>query len=122
MTDKVDGTKTEDVAPQFQSASAGVKENTSAATDQGRDGVAEKQAMVEKLFRHTNVFLTENREDPLLVVESLAAIVVRYAALLGPVEQLPDRLLVLQALIGQECQQIEALAKAAQWEKKGSDA
>ena len=119
MTDKVDGTKTEVVAAQVQSPAAGPAEAVSAAPHNSEDGIAEKQAMVEKLFRHTNAFLAENRDDPLLVVEALAAIVVRYAALLGPVEQLPDRLTVLQALVAQECHQIQALAKAAEWEKKG---
>lgn len=68
--------------------------------------------MVEKLFRHTNEFLQENKDDPLLVVEALAAILVRYAALLGPVEQMPDRLSVLEGLISQECKQIQEIAQA----------
>ncbi len=84
----------------------------------GDDGLAEKQAMVEKLFRHTNTFLEQNRDDPLLVVEALAAILVRYAALLGPVEQMADRLAVLERLIGQECTQIQAIAKQQQADKK----
>ncbi len=78
----------------------------------GDDGVADKQQMVEKLFRHTNKFLEENKHDPLLVVESLAAILVRYAALLGPVEQMAARLAVLERLIGQECAQIQEIARA----------
>ena len=118
MMDKADTGKAGDVAAQSQSSSAGAAEAASAPAQQGADGIAEKQAMVEKLFRHTNTFLAENRDDPLLVVEALAAILVRYAALLGPVEQLPDRLSVLQALIAQECSQIEALATAAEWDKK----
>ncbi len=73
-----------------------------------------KQEMIERLFRHTNAFLAEHREDPLLVVEALAAILVRYAALLGPVEQLPARLTVLQKLIGLECQQIQEIANSGQ--------
>lgn len=119
MTDKVEGPRADDAAEQIQPPLAGRTDAVYAASHHSDDGVAEKQAMVEKLFRHTNAFLAENREDPLLVVEALAAIVVRYAALLGPVEQLPDRLTVLQALIAQECHQIEALAKAAEWEKRG---
>ncbi|MGE0860117.1 MAG: hypothetical protein AB7I01_11935 [Gammaproteobacteria bacterium] len=75
--------------------------------------------MVERLFRHTNAFLAEHREDPLLVVEALAAILVRYAALLGPVEQLPKRLEVLQTLIGLECRQIQEIADSGQWQGKG---
>ncbi len=122
MAEKVEKTSSDDVASQFQAPAAGVGETASGAPPPGDKSLAEKQAMVEKLFRHTNVFLAENRDDPLLVVESLAAIVVRYAALLGPVEQMPARLAVLQALIGQECQQVEALAKAAEWEKKGGAA
>ena len=72
----------------------------------------EKQEMVEKLFRHTNEFLQENKEDPLLVVEALAAILVRYTALLGPIEQIGDRLAVLERLISQESSQIQAIAKS----------
>lgn len=83
------------------------------------DGLAEKQQMVEKLFRHTNAFLAENKHDPLLVVEALAAILVRLAALLGPVEQMNDRLRVLERLIGQESAQIQEIAKSANWSKKG---
>ena len=82
------------------------------------DGLAEKQQMVEKLFHHTNQFLEENKRDPLLVVEALAAILVRYAALLGPVEQMDDRLSVLERLIGQECTQIKDIAKSKRYEKK----
>jgi hypothetical protein len=74
--------------------------------------LAEKQEMVEKLFRHTNDFLEANKEDPLLVVEALAAILVRYAALLGPVEQMDDRLNILERLVGQEIVQIKEIAKA----------
>ena len=86
----------------------------------GDAGLRDKQAVVEKLFRHTNAFLAEHRDDPLLVVEALAAILVRYAALLGPVEQMADRLAVLERLVGQECTQIQTVAKAAQWAKQGS--
>ncbi len=88
-------------------------------------GLAEKQEMVEKLFRHTNKFLEENKDDPLLVVEALAAILIRYTALLGPVEQLKDRLTVIERLIGQESAQIQEIAKsgaAADWSEKGEDA
>lgn len=77
-----------------------------------------KQEVVEQLFRHTNAFLAEHREDPLLVVEALAAILVRYAALLGPVEQLPKRLEVLQKLIGLECRQVQEIADSGQWQGK----
>ncbi|MDA0821371.1 MAG: hypothetical protein O3C28_02980 [Proteobacteria bacterium] len=83
------------------------------STPEMDDSVKEKQAMVEKLFRHTNEFLQQNKQDPLLVVEALAAILVRYAALLGPVEQMPARLAVLENLIGQECKQIQEIAQAA---------
>jgi hypothetical protein len=76
------------------------------------DDLAQKQEMVEKLFRHTNKFLEENKHDPLLVVEALAAILVRYTALLGPVEQMDDRLSVLERLIGQEIGQIQHIAKS----------
>jgi hypothetical protein len=76
------------------------------------EALKEKQEMVEKLFRHTNGFLQEHKQDPLLIVEALAAILVRYATLLGPVEQMADRLSVLEALIGQECTQIQEIAKA----------
>ena len=72
----------------------------------------EKQEMVEKLFRHTNEFLQEYKEDPLLVVEALAAILVRYTALLGPTEQIGDRLAVLERLISQESSQIQSIAKS----------
>ncbi len=72
----------------------------------------EKQEMVEKLFQHTNEFLQDNKEDPLLIVEALAAILVRYTALLGPVEQIGDRLAVLERLISQESAQIQAIAKS----------
>jgi hypothetical protein len=84
----------------------------------GDAGLTEKQQMVEKLFRHTNAFLQDNKDDPLLVVEALAAILVRYAALLGPVEQMADRLSVLERVIGQECAQIQEVAKAAEQSKK----
>ncbi len=88
--------------------------------DPGSDaaGLAEKQQMIEKLFQHTNQFLRENKHDPLLVVEALAAILVRYAALLGPVAQLSDRLAILEKLISQECAQIKELAKRADWAGK----
>lgn len=76
------------------------------------ESIAQKQEMVENLFRHTNEFLQENKDDPLLVVEALAAILVRYTALLGPVEQMPDRLAVIQRLIAQESVQIQEIAKA----------
>lgn len=118
MADKAETSKADDAATRPKSSSPATDQVASAAAQQGADGSAEKQVMVEKLFRHTNTFLAENRDDPLLVVEALAAILVRYAALLGPVEQLPDRLRVLQALIAQECSQIQALAKAAEWDKK----
>ena len=118
MADKAETSRADDAATRAKSSSPATGEAASAAAQQGADGIAEKQVMVEKLFRHTNTFLAENRDDPLLVVEALAAILVRYAALLGPVEQLPDRLSVLQALIAQECSQIQALAKAAEWDKK----
>lgn len=84
----------------------------------GGEGLTDKQQMVEKLFRHTNQFLEENKRDPLLVVEALAAILARYAALLGPVEQIDDRLSVLERLIGQECAQIKDIAKSNSYEKK----
>ena len=88
------------------------------------EGLVEKQQMVEKLFRHTNKFLEENKDDPLLVIEALAAILVRYTALLGPVEQLKDRLTVMARLIGQESAQIQESANsgaAANWSEKGED-
>ena len=87
-------------------------EATGTTQPTGDDGLAEKQQMVEKLFRHTNKFLEENKHDPLLVVEALAAILVRYAALLGPVEQMGARLAVLERLIGQECAQIQEIVQA----------
>lgn len=118
MTDKAEIGKADDLAARPATSPSGADEAAPAAAQQDADGIAAKQAMVEKLFRHTNTFLAENRDDPLLVVEALAAILVRYAALLGPVEQLPARLSVLQALISQECQQIQALAAAAEWDKK----
>ena len=74
--------------------------------------LAEKQDMVEKLFRHTNQFLEDNKHDPLLVVEALASILVRYAALLGPVEQMKDRLEVVERMIGLESAQIQKIAQA----------
>lgn len=77
------------------------------------DSLKEKQEMVEKLFRHMNDFLQENKQDPLLVVEALAAILIRYTALLGPVEQMADRLAVVERLIEQESAQIQKIAKAA---------
>ena len=79
--------------------------------DPAASELAEKQQMVEKLFRHTNKFLEENKRDPLLVVEALAAIVVRYAALFGPVAQMRDRLALLEGLIAQECLQIQEIAQ-----------
>ena len=81
------------------------------------EGLTEKQQMVEKLFRHTNQFLEQNKRDPLLVVEALAAILVRYAALFGPVEQMRDRLVLLEGLIEQECAQIQAIAKTQETSK-----
>ncbi len=90
---------------------------SAASQPAGDAGLSEKQAMVEKLFRHTNAFLADHRDDPLLVVEALAAILVRYAALLGPVEQIADRLTVLERLVGQECAQIQTVVKAADWVK-----
>ena len=95
-----------------------------AGRPESNEGLVEKQQMVEKLFRHTNKFLEENKDDPLLVVEALAAILVRYTALLGPVEQLKDRLTVMERLIGQESAQIQEIAKsgaAANWSEKGED-
>lgn len=77
-------------------------------------GLSEKQLMVEKLFRHTNQFLEAHKQDPLLVVEALAAILVRYTALLGPVDQMNDRLEVLERLIGLESNQIREIAKPAE--------
>jgi len=47
-----------------------------------------------------------------LVVEALAAILVRYTALLGPVEQMGARLDVLEGMIGKESEAIQAVAKA----------
>ena len=87
-------------------------DDTRAKPTTSPNGLAEKQEMVEKLFRHTNDFLEANKEDPLLVVEALAAILVRYAALLGPVEQMDDRLDILERLIGQEVTQIKEIAKS----------
>ncbi len=95
-----------------------------ASQPESAEGLAAKQQMVEKLFRHTNKFLEENKDDPLLVVEALAAILVRYTALLGPVEQLKDRLTVIERLIGQESAQIQKIAEsgaAANWSEKGED-
>jgi hypothetical protein len=74
--------------------------------------LAGKQDMVEKLFRHTNQFLEDNKHDPLLVVEALASILVRYAALLGPVEQMKDRLEVVERMIELESAQIQKIAQA----------
>lgn len=88
------------------------QEPTPKAQSKAEQELAEKQAMVEKLFQHTNQFLEQNKDDPLLVVEALAAILVRYTALLGPVEQLADRLSVIESLVSQECQQIQQIAKA----------
>ena len=119
MTDGVN-TKKESIGS--DAAGAPVDENLRGTATSGQPedaGLSEKQAMVEKLFRHTNAFLAEHRQDPLLVVEALAAILVRYAALLGPVEQMPDRLAVLERLVAQECAQIQAVAKAAEWNKRG---
>lgn len=93
---------------------------TAASNASDDAGLSEKQAMVEALFRHTNAFLAEHRDDPLLVVEALAAILVRYTALLGPVAQMPERLSVLERLIGQECAQIQVVAKTGNWEKRNS--
>ena len=94
-------------------ASSNAPKAADAELSTGDDELVEKQQMVEKLFRHTNKFLEENKRDPLLVVEALAAILVRYAALLGPVEQMGDRLAVLERLIGQECAQIQEIARAS---------
>ena len=100
------GTATPDTAAQHpapaESATPGVNDNQN-----------DKQQMVEKLFRHTNKFLEENKHDPLLVVESLAAILVRYTALFGPVEQLADRLRVVEHLVTQESLAIQQLAQRA---------
>gem|GEM_PF-2949780 len=93
----------------FMTGSTKSPESGSPQTD---DGLAEKQQMVEKLFRHTNEFLEQNKDDPLLVVEALAAILVRYTALLGPVEQMGARLDVLEGMIGKESEAIQAVAKA----------
>ncbi len=82
--------------------------------DREAAGLAEKQAVVEQLFRHTNTFLEQHKEDPLLVVEALATIVVRYAALFGPVEAMDDRLAVLERLIGLEIAQIREIARREQ--------
>ena len=43
-------------------------DDTQAKPTTSPNGLAEKQEMVEKLFRHTNDFLEANKEDPLLVV------------------------------------------------------
>lgn len=83
-----------------------------AAAQHSADSLTDKQQMVEKLFRHTNKFLEENKHDPLLVVESLAAILVRYAALFGPVEQMAERLGVIEQLVAQESGAIQHLALA----------
>ena len=88
------------------------KEGQQVQDEELAKSLKEKQEMVEKLFRHTNEFLQENKEDPLLVVEALAAILVRYTALLGPTEQIGDRLAVLERLISQESSQIQAIAKS----------
>ena len=88
------------------------KEGQQVQEEELAKSLKEKQEMVEKLFRHTNEFLQENKEDPLLVVEALAAILVRYTALLGPTEQIGDRLAVLERLISQESSQIQAIAKS----------
>lgn len=88
------------------------------APDAAASALAEKQQMVEKLFHHTNKFLEENKRDPLLVVEALAAILVRYTALFGPVAQMRDRLALLERLIEQECLQIQEIAKTQEWPKK----
>lgn len=87
-------------------------DDTQATPMTSPNGLTEKQEMVEKLFRHTNDFLEANKEDPLLVVEALAATLVRYAALLGPVEQIDDRLDILERLIGQEIAQIKEIVKS----------
>jgi hypothetical protein len=94
-----------------------IKMSNSTKNQQNQDAelaksLKEKQEMVEKLFQHTNEFLQDNKEDPLLIVEALAAILVRYTALLGPVEQIGDRLAVLERLISQESAQIQAIAKS----------
>jgi hypothetical protein len=94
-----------------------IKMSNSTKNQQDQDAelaksLKEKQEMVEKLFQHTNEFLQDNKEDPLLIVEALAAILVRYTALLGPVEQIGDRLAVLERLISQESAQIQAIAKS----------
>ena len=88
------------------------KEGQQVQDEELAKSLKEKQEMVEKLFRHTNEFLQENKEDPLLVVEALAAILVRYTALLGPTEQIGDRLAVLERLISQESSQLQAIAKS----------
>ena len=83
------------------------------------DGLAEKQQMIEKLFRHTNQFLEDNKHDPLLVVEALGAILVRYTALFGPIEQMADRLAVLQRLVASEALAIQQIAKTQPWSRPG---
>lgn len=100
------GTATSDTAAQHPAPA----ENTTPGVN---DNNTDKQQMVEKLFRHTNKFLEENKHDPLLVVESLAAILVRYTALFGPVEQMADRLRVVEHLVAQECLAIQKLAQQA---------
>ncbi len=101
-----------DIARRPHEAATDTTPTSGASHPAADDELAEKQQMVEKLFRHTNKFLEENKRDPLLVVEALAAILVRYAALLGPVEQMGARLAVLERLIGQECAQIQEIARA----------
>lgn len=91
-------------------------ENGNAAADAA---LAEKQRVVEALFRHTNTFLDEHKQDPLLVVEALAAILVRYTALFGPVEQLNDRLAVLERLVAHESAAVKEIARTQPWTKPG---
>ncbi len=121
MTDGADSTHQNDASNRPRVDGDEASRGSATSIPIGGDGLTGKQAMVEKLFRHTNAFLAEHRDDPLLVVEALAAILVRYAALLGPVEQMPDRLHVLERLVAQECAQIQTVAKAAEWENKAPE-
>jgi hypothetical protein len=122
MSNGSDSTAKDDAAPRSHRVAAGASEPSSASASPESEqdaALAEKQQMIEKLFRHTNEFLAQNKHQPLLVVEALAAIVVRYAALFGPVEQIKDRLNVLEHVIGQESAQIQEIAKSANWPRRG---
>ena len=118
MADHADTNKDHEAANPTAAQASATPQSTAASASPEDAALAEKQAMVEKLFRHTNAFLAEHRQDPLLVVEALAAILVRYAALLGPAEQMADRLSVLERLVSKECAQIQAVAKAAAWKER----